>query len=35
MNNELERIWKEATVAYFEVLPQHLPGGIEENHEQP
>jgi hypothetical protein len=22
-------------VAYFEVLPQHLPGGIEENHEQP
>jgi hypothetical protein len=25
-------MWKEAVVAYFEVLSQHLPGGIEEKH---
>jgi hypothetical protein len=24
VNNELERIWKEAVVAYFDVLYQHL-----------
>jgi hypothetical protein len=30
MNDEPERIWKEAIV----VLPQHLPGRIEENHEK-
>jgi hypothetical protein len=33
MNNELERIWKEAEVAYFTAPPPHLPGGTEENHE--
>jgi len=24
---------EEADVAYFDLLPQHLPGGTEENHE--
>jgi hypothetical protein len=33
MNNELGRIWKETVVAEFEVLSLHLPGVIEENHE--
>jgi hypothetical protein len=32
-NNELDGMLKEATVAKFEVLPQHLPGGTNENHE--
>jgi hypothetical protein len=32
-NNELEGMLKEATVAKFEVLSQHLPGGTKENHE--
>lgn len=26
---------KEATLAKFEVLAQHLPGGTKENHENP
>jgi hypothetical protein len=30
----LERIWKEVVIAQFKVLNQHLPGGIEENHEK-
>jgi hypothetical protein len=34
MNNELQRIWKEAVVAQFKVLPRHLPAGTEENHEK-
>jgi hypothetical protein len=33
MNNDLERIRKESVVALFLVLSRHLPGGIEENHE--
>jgi hypothetical protein len=33
MPNELERIWKEAVVAYIQLLPRHLPGGTGENHE--
>jgi hypothetical protein len=33
MNSELERMWKEAAVALFKVLSQHLLGGTEENHE--
>jgi hypothetical protein len=33
MNNELEKIWKEAVTAYFKVLSQHLPEDTEENHE--
>jgi hypothetical protein len=34
INNELERIWKEVVVAYFEVLSQHLPGGGWKSHEK-
>jgi hypothetical protein len=30
LNDELERIWKEAVV----VLSRHFPGGIEENHDK-
>jgi hypothetical protein len=32
LNNELERMWKEAVVAKCEVLSQHLPGVTDENH---
>jgi hypothetical protein len=35
MTNELEGMWKEAVVAYFEALSQHLPGWPEENDENP
>jgi hypothetical protein len=28
---ELERVWKEAVVAYYEVLSRHLPRETEEN----
>jgi hypothetical protein len=31
MNDELERIWKEAVVAWFKLLSLHLPGGTEEH----
>jgi hypothetical protein len=31
MKNELEKIWKEVVVAYFNVLFQHLPGENEKN----
>jgi hypothetical protein len=34
MNNELERIRKEAVVAQFKVLCRHLSGGPEEHHEK-
>jgi hypothetical protein len=34
VNNKLERTWREAVVALFEVLSRDLPG-IEENHEEP
>jgi hypothetical protein len=35
VNNELERMWKEAVVAQFKVLSQHLlGGGTEENHKK-
>lgn len=27
-------MWKEAAVAYFKTLFQHLLGGVEENHEK-
>jgi hypothetical protein len=30
VNYELERIWKEAVVAYFKVLSGYFPGGTEE-----
>jgi hypothetical protein len=32
INNKLERTWKEAVIAQFKVLTQHLPGETEENH---
>jgi hypothetical protein len=35
MNNGLERMWKEAVAAQFRVLPQNLPGGDEEDHDNP
>jgi hypothetical protein len=35
VNDELENIWKEAVVTYFNFLPRHLPGRKEENHEEP
>jgi hypothetical protein len=31
VNNELERIWKEPVVAYFDVVSRNLPGGTREN----
>jgi hypothetical protein len=34
MNNELERIWKEAVMSYLKVLSDHLPGGTEETHKR-
>jgi hypothetical protein len=33
--NESERMWKEAAMAYFKVFSWHLPGGTEENYENP
>jgi hypothetical protein len=35
MNNELERMWKEAVMAQFEVLSQYLPADTEETIEEP
>jgi hypothetical protein len=32
--NELERTWKEAVVAEFQVLSEHLAEKAEENHEE-
>jgi hypothetical protein len=34
-NNELERIRKEAVVAYLKIISQNFPGGTEGNHENP
>lgn len=34
-NKEVERRWKQAIVAYFKVLPSHLPRGKEENYKNP
>jgi hypothetical protein len=34
VNNELERLWKEASWPNI-VLSWYLPGGAEENHEKP
>jgi hypothetical protein len=31
MNDELTRLWKEAVMAYFKELYEHLPGGTKEN----
>jgi hypothetical protein len=35
MNNELERIYKEAAVVKFKVLSLQSARGTEENHEEP
>jgi hypothetical protein len=35
MNDELERMWKEAVVAKFKILSRYFSGGTEENHEHP
>lgn len=32
MKDELERLWKEAVVTYFNELFQQLPGAPNENH---
>jgi hypothetical protein len=32
VNNELEGIWKEVTVAYLKIIFRHLPRGIAGNH---
>jgi hypothetical protein len=32
VNKKLERVLKEAAMAYFKVLSQNLPGGTEKNH---
>jgi hypothetical protein len=32
MNDELERMWEEAVVAYLIVLSWYSPGGIEGSH---
>jgi hypothetical protein len=33
VSNELEKIWMEAIVAYFNVRSRSFAGGIEENYE--
>jgi hypothetical protein len=33
MNDEFERMWKEAVTDYFKVLSRHSSGGTEENQE--
>jgi hypothetical protein len=35
VNNKLERLWKEAVMALFEVLPQALSGGTDEENQNP
>jgi hypothetical protein len=34
MNNELERMWREAVMTEFKVLFQHFPEGTEESHKK-
>jgi hypothetical protein len=34
VNDELERLWKEAVEAEFKVVSRHLPGRSEENREK-
>jgi len=33
MNNNLEMLWKEAVMVYFEILYSHVPPVIKGNHE--
>jgi hypothetical protein len=35
MNNELERIWRNVVMAYFNVQHCHLPGGTEVTYAKP
>jgi hypothetical protein len=35
LNGDLERLWYEVVVAYFEVVSHVLPGGTEEYHKNP
>jgi hypothetical protein len=35
VNDELERMWKEAVVAYFKALSWHVPEDSTENHKKP
>jgi hypothetical protein len=35
LNDELERMWKEVSVAYSKEFSQHFPEGIKENQEKP
>jgi hypothetical protein len=35
MNDELERMWKEAVVAYINALSRHLSGMTQESYIQP
>jgi hypothetical protein len=34
MNDQLEKMWKEAVIAWFKTLAKRLVGRIEENHEK-
>jgi hypothetical protein len=34
LNKDLERMWKEAVLVYFEVLSRNVLGGTEENHKK-
>jgi hypothetical protein len=34
-NEEFRMLWKEADMAYFKVLSQHLPAGTTEIHKKP
>jgi hypothetical protein len=34
MTDELRKMWKEATMYYFEVLYRHSPGWVEKYHEK-
>jgi hypothetical protein len=34
MNNEVERIWKDAVMAKFEAMSLRLPGGAGESHKK-
>jgi hypothetical protein len=35
MNDELQRMWKDAVMVYFKALSQHLPGQTKEKNEKP
>jgi hypothetical protein len=35
VDEELERTWKDAVMAYFKILSKHLPGGTDDKYESP